>query len=143
MDTIPMPVFYKDAQGAYQGCNRAFEEFVGKAKERVIGKTVYDIAKRDLAEAYHRKDRELLDNPGIQVYEHPVKHADGSLRHVIFSKATYSDTKGNVDRPAGRDARYNRTEKGRGGAAGKRNQISRAGGTAAAARSMKPICRAP
>ncbi len=96
METIPMPVFYKDARGVYQGCNRAFEQFMGFSKEQVVGKTVYDVASKDLADIYYQKDRELFENPGIQVYENQIKHADGSLRHVTFSKATYRDAKGSV-----------------------------------------------
>ena len=83
-----MPVFYKDKEGLYQGCNKAFEEFIGLPKEKLIGKTVYDIASKELAEEYDRKDRELLDHPGIQVYEYSVKHADGTIRDVVFTKAT-------------------------------------------------------
>ena len=55
METIPMPVFYKDGNGQYQGCNKAFEEFLGIAKERLIGKTVYDVARKELADEYARE----------------------------------------------------------------------------------------
>lgn len=96
MDTIPMPVFYKDKDGKYQGCNRAFESVFGTPKETIIGKSVYDIAPGELADEYFRQDRELLENPGIQVYEHSVKHADGTHHDVIFNKATFADAAGNV-----------------------------------------------
>ncbi len=96
MQTIPMPVFYKDRSGRYQGCNKAFEEFLGITREQLIGKTVYDIAPTELADEYRRKDNELFANPGIQVYEHPIKRRDGSLRHVIFNKATFSEENGIV-----------------------------------------------
>ncbi|MFH1595552.1 MAG: PAS domain S-box protein, partial [Pseudomonadota bacterium] len=43
LDTIPSPVYYKDAAGRYLGCNRAFEEFWGKRREEVIGKDVYEM----------------------------------------------------------------------------------------------------
>lgn len=96
IDTIPMPVFYKNVNGAYLGCNRAFEEFLGLPKETLVGKSVYDIAPKELAGEYHRRDRELFDDPGIQRYEFSVRHADGTDRNVIFSKATYADAGGNV-----------------------------------------------
>lgn len=96
MDTIPMPVFYKDKEGLYQGCNRAFEEFIGLPQEKLIGKTVYDIASKERADEYDRKDRELLEHPGIQIYDYSVKHADGSIRDAVFTKATYSDGNGRV-----------------------------------------------
>ena len=96
METIPMPVFYKDRNGLYQGCNKAFEEFLGATKEKLIGRSVYDIARKELADKYYDKDSELFANPGIQLYEYPVRHADGSLRHVVFNKATFTDENGAV-----------------------------------------------
>ena len=96
METIPMPVFYKDRNGLYQGCNRAFEDFLGTAKEQLIGRSVYDVASKEFADEYHKKDNELFAHPGIQVYEHAVRHSDGSFRHVVFNKATFTDQKGVV-----------------------------------------------
>lgn len=96
LDTIPLPVFYKGVDGRYIGCNKAFEEFVGKPQEEIIGKTVYDMGPKDIADTYNEKDRELFENPGKQCYEWVVKNSDGEIRDVIFCKATYCDDHGNV-----------------------------------------------
>lgn len=96
IDTIPNPVFYKDADGKYVGCNKAFEAFIGMSREEIIGKTVYDLAPEELADAYYEKDLELFRNPGIQVYDFPVKYMDGTRHDVIFNKATYTDATGAV-----------------------------------------------
>ncbi len=40
IDTIPSPVFYKNAVGSYLGCNPAFAEAMGLLEEDIIGKTV-------------------------------------------------------------------------------------------------------
>jgi PAS domain S-box-containing protein len=96
IDTIPMPVFYKDANGIYQGCNKAFADYLGQPEKNIVGKTAYDIAPRELADRYHAMDRELLENPGIQIYEFSIQHADGTHHDVIFNKATYRDSQGNV-----------------------------------------------
>jgi PAS domain-containing protein len=29
IDAIPVPIFYKDMQGRYLGCNREFERYIG------------------------------------------------------------------------------------------------------------------
>jgi PAS domain S-box-containing protein len=89
IDAIPTPVFYKDLQGIYLGCNRAFENFMGMTKEQVMGKTVYDLAPRDKADIYQDADMKLFENSGVQIYETSVTHTDGSARDVIFNKATY------------------------------------------------------
>ncbi len=96
LEAIPNPVFYKDAQGIYQGCNQAFERFLGRAKEKIIGKSVYELAPKDLADVYHQKDEELLSHPGTQAYESSIQQADGTRRLVIFNKATYNNPDGTI-----------------------------------------------
>jgi len=96
IDSIPAPLFYKDENLIYQGCNQAFQAFLGMTREEIEGKTVYDIAPPDLADTYQEKDLSLIRNPGQQSYEFSVKHADGSLRDVVFSKATFLKSDGSV-----------------------------------------------
>ena len=96
LNAIPNPVFYKDLDGKYIGCNRAFEEFIGKPREEFMGKTAYDMAPLEIAGKYAQKDEELFRNPGIQVYDWKVPKADGTFRDVIFSKATFTDSHGKV-----------------------------------------------
>jgi diguanylate cyclase (GGDEF)-like protein/PAS domain S-box-containing protein len=101
LDNIPAPIFAKDAQGLYTGCNRAFVDYLGLPRERIIGKTVHDVAPAHLAEVYDQADRKLLASGGRQVYEAQVKWADGALRDVIFHKAVFRDTQGQVAGQAG------------------------------------------
>ncbi len=90
IDTIPGPVFYKDENGIYQGCNDKFCEYVGLDKSQIIGKTVYDIAPRELADVYHNADIELMQKGGTQVYEAQMAHVNGQKREVVFYKAVYT-----------------------------------------------------
>ncbi|MDP2218372.1 MAG: PAS domain S-box protein [Methanolobus sp.] len=94
LQTIPLPVFYKDVFGRYIGCNRAFEEFIGKSREEIIGKTVYDMGPGDIAQRYEAMDKELFGLPGKQTYEWKVRNSDGSERNVIFHKAAFDDSSG-------------------------------------------------
>ena len=94
IDSIPNPIFYKDCMGLYQGCNKAFEEFLGKTKKEVIGKSVYDLYPQDLADKYYEMDAALFDEPGVQVYEHSLLYADGTKHDVIFNKATCKNKEG-------------------------------------------------
>ncbi|NYB51279.1 MAG: PAS domain S-box protein [Methanobacteriaceae archaeon] len=96
IDTIPYPVFYKDTNYKYIGCNKAFEDFIGFRKEEIIGKTVYEVAPKELADKYHKKDKELFDNPSSQSYEAPVQYADGSKHIVLFNKSTFNDDQGQI-----------------------------------------------
>jgi len=94
LNAIPIPVFYKDRAGRYLGFNRAYEKFVGATKDSLVGKSVFDISPRELAEVYDTKDNELFKGEGEQHYESLVKSADGTLRDVIFNKAVFTDTHG-------------------------------------------------
>ena len=96
LDTIPNPIFFKDAQGAYLGCNRAFEDFLGVTRQEIVGKSVYDLSPKELADEYHRMDVEAFQTTGTQVYESRVQAADGARRHVVFHKATFPDPTGGV-----------------------------------------------
>jgi two-component system cell cycle sensor histidine kinase/response regulator CckA len=96
LDAIPNPIFYKDTQGAYLGCNKAFADMLGVTPEEIVGKTVYDINPKELADKYHRMDLAVFQNPGSQIYESPLLAADGTSHHVVFHKATYDDADGNI-----------------------------------------------
>jgi len=97
VDTLPNPLFFKTKDGLYRGCNKAFEEMIGIPREQIVGKTVYDISPPELAEVYYRKDRELFEHPGVQVYESSVRYANGETRDVVYYKATYFDLAGQVE----------------------------------------------
>ena len=94
LDAMPLPVFYKDRQGRYLGFNRAYEEFFGASRDQLVGKSVFDISPRELAEVYYAKDNELFEGGGVQRYESQVKSTRGDLRDVIFNKAVFTDSQG-------------------------------------------------
>ncbi|MBU0622292.1 MAG: EAL domain-containing protein [Gammaproteobacteria bacterium] len=88
LQAMPVPVFYKDAQGRYAGCNSAFTDFLGKTRDEIVGKTVFEVSPQSFAGVYRDKDLELLDDPvGVQVYESQVKHCDSTVHDVVFHKA--------------------------------------------------------
>ena len=91
-----MPIFWKNAQGVYLGCNTAFGAFIGRSKDEIIGKTVYEIAPKELADIYYKKDEELFTKPGVQVYETSIMPADGVRRDVIFNKAMFFSEDGSI-----------------------------------------------
>jgi PAS domain S-box-containing protein len=96
LEITPLPLYYKDIEGVFQGCNKAFEELVGLTKAQVIGKTAYEVYPKDLADIFFQADSKLFAQPGVQVYEASISHADGDRREVIFNKATFTDSAGRV-----------------------------------------------
>ncbi len=100
IDSIPNPIFYKDAEGVYRGCNQIFAELVlGLPKDRIVGSSVYDLPEAippDLADIYHERDMELIRSPGVQVYEAPVQYTDGTRHQIVFNKSTILGAEGEV-----------------------------------------------
>ncbi|XXF79551.1 PAS domain S-box protein [Myxococcaceae bacterium GXIMD 01537] len=94
IDSMPSPVFFKSVDGLYRGCNRAFEEMLGRKRQDIVGKSVRELSPSQLAERYEQKDLELFQNPGLQQYEWAVRFASGEVHDVIFYKATYTDSGG-------------------------------------------------
>ncbi len=96
LEAIPLPIFYKDTDGLFTGFNKAFEEFYGKPKQELVGKSVFDIYPEELAKVYYAKDNELFRNPGIQIYNTPIKDGRGVVHDIIFHNSTYLDSQGHV-----------------------------------------------
>ncbi|HMQ54102.1 MAG TPA: ATP-binding protein [Anaerolineae bacterium] len=100
IDTIPNPVFFKNAEGVYQGCNTVFaSEILGLTRQDVMGKSIDDlthIVPPDLADIYRRADAQLLRDQGNKVYEAKVKRPDGQLRDFIFNKTVFKNSRGEV-----------------------------------------------
>ncbi|MDR2018761.1 MAG: PAS domain S-box protein [Syntrophobacterales bacterium] len=96
IDAIPNGVFHKNKNGLYQGCNKAFLEYIGIPRESIIGKSVFEVHPPNMASIYNRMDIELFAHPGIRSYETTVQHKSGKTRDILLSKATYNDQDGHV-----------------------------------------------
>lgn len=97
LDTLPSPIFIKNSEGRYIACNKAFEDYLGLSRAKIIGRTVYDIAPRQLATVYEKADQELMQRGGTQSYEANVRYADGTDHDVIFHKSVFLNAAGEVD----------------------------------------------
>ena len=98
LDSNPTSIFYKDVNGKYLGCNKAWEKLTGIKFEQVLGKSVFDIAPLDIATIYHDQDEKVFsleENP--QVYQSEVFNKILNRRFkVIFYKSAYFDANGKV-----------------------------------------------
>ncbi|MBI5063210.1 MAG: PAS domain S-box protein, partial [Desulfatitalea sp.] len=80
IDTIPNPVFFKDDEGVFLGCNTAYSETLGVPKEELLGRRIVDLPDlsfQNMAPEYHRQDLLLIQSPGIQIHEQQVVAANG------------------------------------------------------------------
>jgi two-component system sensor histidine kinase/response regulator len=97
LNSIPNPVFFKDANLRYLGSNPAFEAFMGMRSETFLGKTADELVPGKLGDLYREQDEALLADGGLQVYEAQVMSTNG-LRDVMFHKSVFADADG---QPAG------------------------------------------
>jgi PAS domain S-box-containing protein len=96
IDSVPNPVYFKDVNGLYLGCNKAFESYHGITRKALIGKSVYDILPRELADVHNSRDRTLLQNPGNQTYESFLYMSDNTKRNIVVRKATFANKDGEL-----------------------------------------------
>lgn len=97
IDSLPIPVFFKDVKGKYFKINKAFTNFLGFPKEEVIGKDIFEIYQdKDLAEINALKDKELYIMGGKQVYETKIPTKNGEKIDVIFHKNLFYESNGEV-----------------------------------------------
>jgi len=94
IDDIPTPIFYKDANGIYTGCNTSFIKFTGRSRDQIIGKTTFDIYPQIIAAEHHDADRRIMEDLSTQSSESITMSDDGEVRHVIFYKAPLLDEYG-------------------------------------------------
>ncbi|QDR78999.1 diguanylate cyclase domain-containing protein [Sporomusa termitida] len=90
MEAIPNPIFYKDQNGRYLGCNKAFTDLTGLSKAEIVGKTASEI----LPMCYSAEEQvpEPEPEPGRRPHtcECVVLDAAGAVRNVIFNNAVFT-----------------------------------------------------
>ncbi len=96
IESIPIPIFCKDVEGCYISCNTAFEAYLGRSRDEIIGATVFDLAPSEFAAVYHESDLDLMRQEVTQTYESKVRHADGSDHDVLFTKAAFQNADGSI-----------------------------------------------
>jgi PAS domain S-box-containing protein len=98
IDNIPQRVFWKDRDLLFLGCNQPFAEDAGfEHPDGLIGKTDFDLAWRDLAEAYQADDHWVIEHNAARYnYEEQQLQANGRRLWVKTSKAPLRDASGQV-----------------------------------------------
>ena len=98
IEALPIPVFFKARDGKHLGANRAWETYFGVNREAFIGRTVEELFTHapEVAAKHRAADEDLWRNPGTRSYELEVPIHDGSFRHTLNYKATFTGADGEV-----------------------------------------------
>ncbi|MEO8352218.1 MAG: response regulator, partial [Chthoniobacteraceae bacterium] len=87
LDSIPYPMFVKDAQTRFVDCNRAYERTFGVTRGALQGKTVLDLEyiPPEAREKFHTEDAAVIRDANRNSYELPITFADGELHTTLYS----------------------------------------------------------
>jgi diguanylate cyclase (GGDEF)-like protein/PAS domain S-box-containing protein len=94
LDHLPTPIYLKDAEGRYVGCNTAFSMFIGRPRDALIGLTLADLLPQEVAEAYWQSDLDVMRTGGILRMETDVCLPESGMRHVMLHKASIASPDG-------------------------------------------------
>lgn len=96
INSIPDLIFYKDINGAYLGCNRAFVDFVGRSEKDIIEHTDFDIFDKEVAEEFRAMDLKMMKQEEHLTNEEWITYPDGKRVLLDTLKTPYYDPKGNI-----------------------------------------------
>ncbi|RZT89278.1 hypothetical protein EV678_0058 [Azospira oryzae] len=96
LDTLPVPLYFKDIQGRYQGFNKAFADFFGIEPSLWIGRHVRDLLPPQLAEQHVARDEEVFARGGRQSYEIELITPAGARYDTLYNKAALTRPDGSV-----------------------------------------------
>jgi PAS domain S-box-containing protein len=96
VNTIPIPIYYKDEAGQYRGCNPAFRALCGTGDDPRTVDACAGVAESPLSRALDAEDAGLLREPGVRMAETDIEAADGTPHSVILHRAVYESAKGQI-----------------------------------------------
>ncbi|MBF0411639.1 MAG: GAF domain-containing protein [Desulfamplus sp.] len=89
-------VFFKDINGVYLGCNKAFTDHLGIPVESIVGKTDYDLYTKEDAEFFRENDKKMLDLMAPRHSEECISYPDGQKKVIDTIKTPYFDSTGKL-----------------------------------------------
>jgi PAS domain S-box-containing protein len=95
VEHLPHRILVKDRNSVILFCNANYASDVGLSPEDVVGKDAFAFGPRELAEAYHADDREVMVSGTMKDIEEPYQE-DGQERWMHTVKVPYRDEQGHV-----------------------------------------------
>jgi len=96
LDNIPALIFYKDTKNNFIRVNKYIADAYNMKKEDLIGKSLFELHPREVAQAYLNDDLEVITSGKPKLnYEEPWETTDG-LRWTLTSKIPLIDVNGEV-----------------------------------------------
>jgi len=87
LNSIPHPMFIKDADARFVGCNAAYERAFGVTGDYLLGKTALDLEYIPESDRrrFHAEDTAAIRDASRLSYELPIAYADGHTHVTLYS----------------------------------------------------------
>jgi PAS domain S-box-containing protein len=89
IDAIPDMIFFKDREGKYLGCNKAFEQYFGAPEPHIVGKTDFDFVDPNTASFFREQDELMLASGKPRLNEETITYPDGKTAFIEMLKSPY------------------------------------------------------
>ncbi len=100
ISTIPNPLFFRDIDGVYRGCNEAFAtQVMGISRDSIIGKRPQDLSDHispELAAFLRQQEIKMRHQRGMATLEVVIPCATGQRKEFLVSMAAVKDDDGRL-----------------------------------------------
>ncbi len=96
LDTMPNPIYYKNADGIFLGCNVAFAELVQTSVGLVIGKSAHDFFPKEIADQNAQIDKSVLKDFKTRSFEFILHPNTKGMKHILLNKTAYKNIDGSI-----------------------------------------------
>jgi len=96
IDAIPDLIFFKDVESKFLGCNKAFEKYINKKSEDIIGFSEYDLFQKADALGYLKSDQKLIETLDPVRSTNWIEYPNGQRLLYYTLKTPYFDSDNNL-----------------------------------------------
>lgn len=98
LNQVPACIFWKDAEGHYQGVNEEFCRFIGVKREEIIGRKDAQIPLHEGIKGRFREGDQVVITSGQPTWgmKESVVLQNGKNVHVVMNKSPLKDEEGNL-----------------------------------------------
>lgn len=96
IDAIPDLIFFKGVDSKFLGCNTAFEKYIGRKAEDIIGLSEYELFHKSEATIYTQSDKRIIQTLLPERTTNWVEYSNGQRCLLFTLKTPYFDSDKNL-----------------------------------------------
>jgi PAS domain S-box-containing protein len=96
INSVPAMVFYKDKENRFVSTNKAFENAMGLPKNKLEGKSIFDLYPKEQAESYWKDDKEVIQSGKAKRNIMEEMETDKGTFILQTDKIPYFDEQNNI-----------------------------------------------